>query len=125
MRPGSACTRTGRWISLILETAKVAQGLPVNPLIVDEARFLCQKLRLLGRSKRRERRPTNEELQKLGQYFLVRDRHPCSLIPMRTLMWFAIESARREAEICRLEFEDNDPNGRTGLVRDAKHPRHK
>jgi len=44
---------------------------------------------------------------------------------MRTLMWFAIESARREAEICRLEHDDNDPNGRTGLVRDAKHPRHK
>jgi hypothetical protein len=44
---------------------------------------------------------------------------------MRTFMWFAIESARREAEICRLEFEDNDPNGRTGLVRDAKHPPHK
>jgi len=37
-------------------------------------------------------------------------------------MEFAIASARREAEICRLEWRDNDAIGRTGLVRDAKHP---
>jgi hypothetical protein len=54
-----------------------------------------------------------------------RDRHACSVIPMRTIIWFAIESSRREAEICRLEWDDNDATGRTGLVRDAKHPRSK
>jgi integrase len=31
-------------------------------------------------------------------------------------------SSRREAEICRLEWADNDMDARTGLVRDAKHP---
>ena len=41
---------------------------------------------------------------------------------MLDIMWFAIGSARREAEICRLEWTDNDVDGRTGLVRDAKHP---
>jgi integrase len=40
-------------------------------------------------------------------------------------MWFAIDSTRRQAEICRLEAADNNRDGRTGLVRDAKHPRHK
>ena len=44
---------------------------------------------------------------------------------MRTIMWFAIESSRPEAEICRLEWDDNNADGRTGLVRDAKHPRSK
>ena len=41
---------------------------------------------------------------------------------MLDIMWFAIGSARREAEICRLQWSDNDVEGRTGLVRDAKHP---
>ena len=38
-------------------------------------------------------------------------------------MWFAMNSARRESEICRLEWADNHLRGRTGLVRDAKHPK--
>jgi integrase len=41
---------------------------------------------------------------------------------MQAIMDFAIASARREAEICRLEWRDNDEANRTGLVRDAKHP---
>lgn len=41
---------------------------------------------------------------------------------MCDIMEFAIHSARREAEIGRLEWSDNDPEFRTGLVRDAKHP---
>jgi integrase len=41
---------------------------------------------------------------------------------MQAIMDFAIASARREAEICRLEWRDNDAATRTSLVRDAKHP---
>ena len=37
-------------------------------------------------------------------------------------MEFALTSARREAEICRLEWKDNDEASQTGMVRDAKHP---
>ncbi len=41
---------------------------------------------------------------------------------MQAIMEFALNSARREAEICRLKWWDNDARGRTGMVRDAKHP---
>jgi integrase len=41
---------------------------------------------------------------------------------MQTIIDFAIASARRESEICRLEWRDNDAATRTCLVRDAKHP---
>lgn len=44
---------------------------------------------------------------------------------MADIMWFAVYSARREDEICRLLWIDNDPKTRTGLVRDLKHPRTK
>ena len=39
---------------------------------------------------------------------------------MREIMWFAIYSARRQAEICRLDPADDQ--NMTGLVRDLKHP---
>jgi integrase len=41
---------------------------------------------------------------------------------MEAIVDFAIASARRESEICRLEWRDNDKATRTGMVRDAKHP---
>ena len=41
---------------------------------------------------------------------------------MQAIVDFAIASARRESEICRLEWRDNDAATRTGLVHDAKHP---
>nr|WP_298719887.1 site-specific integrase [uncultured Steroidobacter sp.] len=111
------------WIGVVLRAAKSVKGLPVNPGVVDEARNACRELRLIGKSRRRERRPTPEELVKLDAYFGRRDGR--ARVPKKDIMWFAIHSARRESEICRLEWTDTDQRGRTGLVRDAKHPRHK
>ena len=129
-REGGVCGATAGndllWIGTVLEAARAARGLQVDLEAIECARALCIKLRLISRSNRRERRPTNEELSRLDEYFYRRDRYRCSVIPMRTVMWFAIESTRREAEISRLEWEDNrDEGAHTGLVRDAKHPRSK
>ena len=41
---------------------------------------------------------------------------------MNDIMWFAIHSARRQAEITDLLFSDNDEDSQTGAVRDLKHP---
>lgn len=108
------------WIGVVLRAAKSVKQIPIKAEIVDEARTACRELRLIAKSRRRERRPTQEELTKLSDYFGRRDRR--AEIPMLDIMWFAIESARRESEICRIEVEDNDAKERTGLVRDAKHP---
>ncbi|GFE87812.1 tyrosine-type recombinase/integrase [Steroidobacter agaridevorans] len=113
------------WIRIVLDAAKVGQQLPIPLDVVDEAHEYCLKHRLIARSNRRQRRPTNEELERLDGYFQIRDRHKCTVVPMRRVMWFGITSTRREAEICRLEHADNEPSGQTGLVRDAKHPREK
>lgn len=84
------------WIGVVLRAAKSVQNLPVDPRVVEEARNACRELRLVGKSRRRERRPTPQELVKLDEYFCRRDRR--SRTPMRDIMWFAIHSARREAE---------------------------
>jgi integrase len=111
------------WIGVVLRAAKSLNKAPVDPDIVEQARTACRALRLIGKSRRRERRPTDEELEKLDEFFRRRDRR--AEIPMQDIMWFAIQSARRESEICRLEWNDNDAENRTGWLRDAKHPRSK
>ena len=108
------------WIGVVLRAAKNVKELPVRPEITQEASSACRELRLIGKPRRRARRPTSDELGRLREYFASRDRR--AQIPMQAMVDFAIASARREAEICRLEWRDNDATTRTGLVRDAKHP---
>lgn len=108
------------WIGVVLRAAKSVRELPVSPGVVQQARTACRELRLIGKPKKRMRRPTADELARLREHFKGRDRR--AEIPMEAVMDFAIASARRESEICRLEWRDNDEAKRTGLVRDAKHP---
>ena len=108
------------WIGVVLRAAKNVREFPVRPEITQEASSACRELRLIGKPRRRARRPTSDELGRLREYFASRDRR--AQIPMQAMVDFAIASARREAEICRLEWRDNDAATRTGLVRDAKHP---
>jgi len=108
------------WTGVVLRAAKSVRELPVRPEIVQEARNACSELRLIGKARKRARRPTPEELDQLRDYFGRRDKR--SQIPMLAVLEFALASARRESEICRLEWRDNDERTRTGIVRDAKHP---
>ena len=74
----------------------------MQPEIVKEARDACAELRLTGKARKRMRRPTTQELERLREYFARRDRR--SQIPMTSIVEFALHSARRESEICRLEW---------------------
>jgi integrase len=108
------------WIGVVLRAARSVRELQVSPDIVTQAKAACSELRLIGKAKRRTRRPTADELARLREHFRGRDRR--AKIPMEAIVDFAIASARRESEICRLEWRDNDKVTRTGMVRDAKHP---
>jgi integrase len=108
------------WTGVVLRAARSVKGLRVRPEIVQEARDACSELRLTGKARKRTRRPTAVELDQLRDYFGRRDKR--ARIPMQAVVEFALNSARRESEICRLEWRDNDVRSRTGMVRDAKHP---
>lgn len=110
------------WLGVVLRAAKSVKKLPVRPEIVAEARNACRELRLIGKSRKRVRTPTYEELVALDGYFERTDRRSNTEIPMRQVMWFAIYSTRRQEEITRILRSDNDPDRRLGLVRDLKHP---
>jgi integrase len=111
------------WIESALRAAYPAFGLKVDLAEIEAAKTLCRKEGMVRKSQRRDRRPSADELAKLDAFFAGRDGR--SEIPMRDIMWFAVFSTRRQAEITRLEWADNDEEHQTGLVRDLKHPRKK
>src|SRR5579862_8598914 len=55
------------WIGVVLRAAKSVKGLPVRPEAIEEARTACRELRLVAKPKKRSRRPSAEELQKLRE----------------------------------------------------------
>jgi integrase len=111
------------WLSQVYESAYPTWGISVDRKELDAAIALCRSKGFVRKSDQRERRPTEEELKRLSAHF--RDRQEYSNYPMLDLMWFAIFSARREGEITRLLWADNDDKHQTGIVRDLKDPRKK
>lgn len=108
------------WLAVVFKAMR-ATDRPVNLQAVEDAILVCRQQGLTGRPGQRDRRPTAGELKRLDAYFRSR----ISEIPMADIMWFAVHSSRRQAEITRIEWQDNDPDTLTGLVRDLKHPRKK
>ena len=91
--------------------------------VVAEARPALRLVKLVAKSKKRDRRPTADELQRLREHFKAAAWQ--SLIPMNDIIDFAIASARRQSEITRMLWADIDEVKKTAIVRDAKHPRAK
>ena len=63
------------WLGVVLRAAKSVKGLPVTPTIVDEARTACRELRLVGKSRKRDRRHDHRGAGK-AQRVLVPPRCP-------------------------------------------------
>jgi integrase len=110
------------WIGVVLRAGRAVRGLDLPVEIVREAREACGQLRLVAKSKSRDRTPTYDELHALDSHFARQDKDFRSKIPMRHIMWFAVYSSRRESEITRLQWVDQEEDRRIGLLRDAKHP---
>ena len=85
----------------------------------DSANIVMRKEGLIANSDKRDRRPTKEELWKLSRYFNTKKS------PYLHIMWFAIFSARRLSEICKIQWGDINENNHTILIRDMKSPNKK
>lgn len=107
----------GTMLQLAASTGKISRD--IDP--VAAARPTLRTHKLVTKSAKRDRRPTSDELRRLGEHF---EKNAWRMqIPMRTIVDFAVGTAKRESEITRLEWSDLDKTGRTALLRDAKHPR--
>lgn len=83
-------------IKLVPSHAAAVHGLAVWVEPVDLGRQALTRLGLVGKSKERDRRPSDEELQRLFERF---DRNERLTIPMTRVVQFAIATARAVDQI--------------------------
>ncbi|ACD15568.1 site-specific integrase [Paraburkholderia phytofirmans] len=86
------------------------------------ARPTLHHLNLIEAGKRRERRPTPEEIGKIFAWFAE---HPEREQAMPDLLRVAMQCAFRRGELFNLQWDDIDAENHLALVRDRKHPRQK
>lgn len=111
------------WLKAVYDAAYPAWKIKIDSREIVAAKNFCAANNMVHKSEERERRPTEKELKVLDEHFASRDGR--AEIPMQDIMWFAIESSRRQSEITNLLRSDNNPEHRTGMVRNIKHPRKK
>ncbi len=110
------------YIKTVIAHAAAVHGIRISPEPVDLARIALKRLGLVGRAKSRDRRPTPHELDRLVAYF---DTKPRQIIPMGRIVRFAIATAMRQEEICRIRWRDVDQTTKTVVICDRKDPREK
>lgn len=109
-------------LSSVFSIARPAWGYPLDEQAMADARKVLGKLGAVGKSKRRDRRPTLEELDKLMKHFGEIRAKRVDSNDMQAITAFAIFSTRRQEEITLLTYEDLDVAHSRILVRDMKHP---
>lgn len=105
----------------VLKFARVLWKYPTNPSVVDEARELLKYMGMLARSNRRDRRPTQGELDKLRAYL---GEHSDSLT-VDVFDFILASCFRPPSEVTRLRWSDLNEDERTIVIHDRKDPRRK
>lgn len=105
----------------VLKTAKVIWKKGVNPGVVDDAREMLKHMGMASRSNERDRRPTQDEIDRLKRWFARRSE---TLTPDH--IDFILDSCfRPPSELTRLRWDDLNHEDKTILIRDRKDPRRK
>lgn len=105
----------------VLKVCRALWRLPVQTYVVDDAREMLRHMGLLDRSAERDRRPTDDELERLKAYFAERSE---SLTPDH--IDFILDSCfRPPSELERLRRSTIDRKDKTIVIPDRKDPRRK
>jgi len=103
------------YINTVITHAAAVHGIDESKEQVDLARGALRRLGPVGRGAERDRRPTQDELDAIIKHLKANDRQ---LIPVGHIVEFAVASAMRQAEICRIRWANVDERRRTVVVRD-------
>lgn len=110
------------YLATALDWGRHTKRLNVDPEVARDARRSLKHRKLDTRSQSRERLPTQDELDALYKLW---DENQRQLIPMTILVQFALVSAMRLGEICRIRIEDVDFERKTVLIKQRKDPKRK
>lgn len=113
------------YLASVLKSAKPIYGIDYTSNPAYEARPLLLQMGLIGKSKRRTRRPVEDELDKLKVGLQKRSEQRESKIPFVDILDFSILTCMRIGEVCKILWTDVDEESRSVVVRDRKDPRKK
>lgn len=111
------------WLRQAFLHAQSESGLSHPVQVMDAAKHELMRQRIIAKSRSRARRLEPGEEQALLGYFAARDQR--ADIQMVPLVRFALATARRQEEICKLKWEDVDFERGIAWLDDVKHPRMK
>lgn len=110
------------YIRTVLVHAAAVHGIDVPVEQMDLARVALRRLSLVDKGGERDRRPTQDELDRI---IALHDDNPRQTIPLGRIVKFAIATAMRQEEICTLLWADIDRATSLATVRNRKDPRRK
>jgi len=94
-------------------------GIKVDWESYHEARKALSRRGLIATGRARDRRVSDEEIALLKQQLTG------ASIPLADMMDFAVGTAMRVGEICRITWVDIDQRSKVVIIRDRKDPKHK
>ena len=116
------------YLRSVMKKALPVWDIAANYQIFEDAVPVLIEMGLVGKSQKRTRRPTENELDRLRAGLQVRmDFRPNgkNRIPFLDILDFSILTCMRIGEVCKLRWEDLKEDHKTILVRDRKDPRKK
>ena len=106
----------------MLRWGRRVRRLDIDETLHIEPRKALAAARIQTSGQERDRYATDAELEAIRATMRAQGKLK---IPVEAIMDFALATAMRLGEICRIEHEDIAPDGRTILIRDRKDPKRK
>ncbi|MCP4985536.1 MAG: site-specific integrase [Colwellia sp.] len=113
------------YLRSVMKKALPVFDVDANFQIFDEAVPVLIEMKLVGKSQKRTRRPTQEEIDKLLVGLKEREKNNNNTIPFVDILNFSILTCMRIGEVCSLRWSDLKHEHKTIVVRDRKDPRKK
>jgi len=110
------------YLGNILKIVRGIWKIPYRGTPIEDARPALKMMGLLNKSRERDRRPTQIELDTLCAHFNGKMHQK---VPMSDIIKFAVASAMRASEIMSIRWDDIDHADRTVIIRNRKHPTEK
>lgn len=111
------------WLRQVFLSAVTRHNLPGPLKAVDAAKDSLLQNRVIAKPRQRIRRLTPDEESAILERYRTTDQR--AQIPMGDIIRFALLTARRQEEICKIKWADVDFEKGIAWLDDVKHPRYK
>jgi len=116
------------YLRSVMKKADPVWNISANYKVFEDAVPVLIEMGLVGKSQKRTRRPTENELDRLK--VALKERMAYRLngktrIPFLDILDFSILTCMRIGEVCKLRWDDLNTDHKTILIRDRKDPRKK